>query len=48
MLGMDYTIQYRKGKENTMADILLRKEEQGSYKGRLVIGEDDQLKRRIL
>lgn len=27
MLGLDYTIQYRKVKENTVVDVLLRREE---------------------
>ena len=32
LLGLDCTIQYGKGKENIVADALLRREEKGSCK----------------
>lgn len=31
LLGLDYTIQYRRGKENLVADALSRKEDKGIY-----------------
>ena len=37
MLGLDYVIQYRKGKENVVVDALSRREETGSSQAILAI-----------
>ena len=36
-MGLDYTILYRKGKENVMADALSRKEERGQCQSILAL-----------